>query len=140
MAMGVAKLKYIVERIEEDIASLENIETGEITNYNVSEIPFKIYEGDVLIFDEDVWSQDNEEKENINLRIKNKMENLWEEEWKRENNEEEENNWDGEFWIKDKILRPNCFSNFLVSYFKSPLISPLALAFQVELSICFNVL
>lgn len=80
MAMGVAKLKYIVERIEEDIASLENIETGEITNYNVSEIPFKIYEGDVLIFDEDVWSQDNEEKENINLRIKNKMENLWEEE------------------------------------------------------------
>lgn len=76
--MGVTDLKFIVERIEDDIASLENIETGDITNYNVSEIPFKIYEGDVLIFEEQMWKYDNEEKELRKSRIENKMKNLFE--------------------------------------------------------------
>lgn len=76
--MGVTDLKYIVERIEDGIASLENIETGEITNYNISDIPFKIYEGDVLIFEEQMWRYDNEEKELRKIRIENKMKNLFE--------------------------------------------------------------
>lgn len=72
-------MKFIVERIEEDIASLENIETGDIVNYNVSEIPFKIYEGDVLIFEHEMWSSDNDEKQEIHERIKNKMTDIWSE-------------------------------------------------------------
>lgn len=71
-------MKYIVERIEEEIASLENTETGEIINYNVSEIPFKIFEGDVLSFEDNIWNKDDDEKDEREERIKNKMNDLWE--------------------------------------------------------------
>ncbi|MBQ9314688.1 MAG: DUF3006 domain-containing protein [Clostridia bacterium] len=70
-------MKYIVERIEEKIASLENVETGEIKNFNISEIPFVIREGDVLIFNENVCNTDEEERRIREERIKNKMKNLW---------------------------------------------------------------
>ena len=71
-------MKFIVARIEDDIASLESIDTGEIINYNVSDIPFKIYEGDIIIFEENVWSQNFEQKEIIKSRIEEKMNRLWE--------------------------------------------------------------
>lgn len=70
-------MEYIVERIEEKIASLENVETGEIKNFNISEIPFVIREGDVLIFNENVCNTDEEERRIREERIKNKMKNLW---------------------------------------------------------------
>ena len=78
MEMESDNMRFLVERIEDDIASLENMETGDITNFNISEIPFKILEGDVLIFENDTWSQDFEEKEETHERIKNKMDDLWE--------------------------------------------------------------
>lgn len=70
-------MKYIVERIEENIASLENMDTGEIINFNVSNIPFIISEGDVLSFDEKIWNEDVEEKLKREKRISNKMKDLW---------------------------------------------------------------
>ena len=72
-------MKYIVERIEEEIASLENVETGEIKNFNISEIQnfFQCFITPVLIFNENVWNTDEEERRIRGERIKNKMKNLW---------------------------------------------------------------
>lgn len=70
-------VRFIVERIEDEIASLENLETGEMMNYKISDIPFKIYEGDFLIFEENCWQNDEEESAKRKERIKNKMKDLW---------------------------------------------------------------
>jgi len=73
-------MRFIVERVEENIASLENMETGEIISYHVQEIPFQIVEGDVLIFENNDWNHDVQEKNKRHNRISKKMQELWTEE------------------------------------------------------------
>ena len=70
-------MRYVVDRIEEDIVVLEEQESGEIINMNLSKIPFIIKEGDVIIYENDEWNSSIEEKEIIDDRIKKKMEDLW---------------------------------------------------------------
>ena len=41
-------MKYVIDRIEEDIVVLENLETKEITNINIKELDFKVREGNIL--------------------------------------------------------------------------------------------
>ena len=72
------RMKFIVERIEEDIASLENFKTGEIINFDISKIPFEVFEGDVLIFENECWKKEEKDKIEMKERIKNKMQSLWE--------------------------------------------------------------
>ncbi|MBR1416805.1 MAG: DUF3006 domain-containing protein [Bacilli bacterium] len=56
-------MKYSVDRIEEDIAILENIETGEIVEINKNELEEDIKESDILIFKDNKYIKDDEEKE-----------------------------------------------------------------------------
>ena len=70
-------MRYVVDRIEEDIVVLEEQESGEIINMNLSKIPFIIKEGDVIIYENDEWNNSAKEKEIIDDRIKKKMEDLW---------------------------------------------------------------
>ena len=70
-------MRYVVDRIEEGYAVLENQESGEITNMDLSEIPFIIYEGDVIIYENNKWNNSAEEKEIIEERINKKMDDLW---------------------------------------------------------------
>ena len=44
-------MKYVIDRIEENIAVLENMDTKEIININIKELPKRIHEGTVLIKD-----------------------------------------------------------------------------------------
>ena len=41
-------MKYAVDRIINDIAILENIETNEMCEIDISTLPFSIYEGAVI--------------------------------------------------------------------------------------------
>ncbi len=66
-------MKYIVERIEDGIASLENMETQEIFNMDISEIPFFISEGDILIVGEDSVTNSIVERQKREAIIKEKM-------------------------------------------------------------------
>lgn len=75
-------MRYVVERIEENIASLEELSTGNIVTKDISEIPFMIVEGDVLIFEENTWKNDQEEKKKRRKIIEQQLENLWKEEGK----------------------------------------------------------
>lgn len=42
-------MNYAVDRIIEDIAVLENIETGELLEIKVNELPNEVHEGSILI-------------------------------------------------------------------------------------------
>ncbi|MEE1061983.1 MAG: DUF3006 domain-containing protein [Ruminococcus sp.] len=65
--------KYILDRIESDVAILEG-ENGELFNISVSLLPDEINEGDVVVSDNGEYKvlseETNERKEKIkNLRI-----------------------------------------------------------------------
>ena len=56
-------MKYVVDRIEEDIVVLENLETREITNIKITELDFKVREGNILSYEDNKYSLDlNTEK------------------------------------------------------------------------------
>ena len=56
-------MKYVVDRIEEDIVVLENLETREITNIKITELDFKVREGNILSYENNKYTLDlNTEK------------------------------------------------------------------------------
>ena len=56
-------MKYVIDRIEEDIVVLENLETKEITNINIKELDFKVREGNILYKEDNKYILDlNTEK------------------------------------------------------------------------------
>lgn len=68
-------MKYVIDRIENDIAILEEINTKEIVELNIKELPNDIEEGKVLIKVDDNYLIDEEEKiireKEISERFKN---------------------------------------------------------------------
>lgn len=83
-------MRYIIDRIEEDIVICENEETGEFEEIDIFYLPDDIEEGDILIYDEDIdeYYLDLEEKKLRKARIEDKMEDIWEEENMIEHEEE----------------------------------------------------
>lgn len=75
-------MRYVIDRIEEDIAVCENEETGEFEEIDIFYLPDEIEEGDIIIYDEDIdeYYIDYEEKKLRKARIEDKMEDIWEEE------------------------------------------------------------
>lgn len=53
-------MKYIVDRIEDNIAVLENQDTKEIINIDISLLPRKIKEGNILIYKNNSYYIDKE--------------------------------------------------------------------------------
>ena len=54
---------YIVDRIEDNIAVLENKETNEIINIDISILPTNLKEGNVLRYENNTYILDNDEEE-----------------------------------------------------------------------------
>lgn len=54
---------YIVDRIENNIAVLENKETNEIINIDISILPTNLKEGNVLRYENNTYILDNDEEE-----------------------------------------------------------------------------
>ncbi len=54
---------YIVDRIEDNIAVLENKETNEIINIDISLLPTNLKEGNVLRYENNTYILDNDEEE-----------------------------------------------------------------------------
>lgn len=69
--------RFIVDRIENDKAVLE-CENGEFVNLNIKELPKKIKEGDVLVFEEGSCFLDENETKNRENKNKNMMNSLFE--------------------------------------------------------------
>lgn len=68
-------MKYTVDEIETDIVKLIDLD-GNVKFENIENIGFDIKESDVLVFENNTYKKDDEEKENRLNRIKELMEKL----------------------------------------------------------------
>ena len=66
-------MKYAVDRIEDNIAVLENIETGELLEIRLNEIDDEIQETDILLFEDGKFIKDNEAKEERIMTLEEKF-------------------------------------------------------------------
>lgn len=69
-------MKYAVDRIENDIAVLENLSDGSILKIKVNLLPTGITERDIVVKSENSFLLDQKEKDNRLRRIREKMDRL----------------------------------------------------------------
>lgn len=69
------KMKYAVDRIEGDYAVLEDLETREIINIELTKLP-NVRETDVLVFENGEYKIDENAKEERIKTIRDKMNSL----------------------------------------------------------------
>ncbi len=69
--------KFTIDRIENSKAVLE-CENGDCVSLDVTSLPKKIKEGDVLYFEEGSYFLDKEETEHRKKKIQNLMDSLFE--------------------------------------------------------------
>lgn len=70
-------MKLIIDRFEGEYAICET-EDGKIINIKRNEIPEDAVEGDVLIYEEDIYTIDNEANDERKKYIEKLMDDLWE--------------------------------------------------------------
>lgn len=69
-------MKYSVDRIENDIVILENIETKELEEVLLKNLPEDIKESSIVKKIDNMYYLDNDEKESRIKSIRERMENL----------------------------------------------------------------
>ena len=69
-------MKFAVDRIEDNIVVLENLDDEKITYLNKKELKFEVVEGDILILSGNTYVKSGTEKEKRLLEIKRKMDML----------------------------------------------------------------
>ena len=69
-------MKYAIDKIENDVALLENIKDGSKKEVNIKDLPSNVIETDILSYDGKTYTLDNDEKELRIRRIREKMEKL----------------------------------------------------------------
>lgn len=69
--------RFTIDRFEDNIAVLENRDTGEVFNINKNELPQEAKEGTILKLNNNKYEIDLEEQKIVEDRIKNKMNKLW---------------------------------------------------------------
>ena len=68
---------YTVDRVEGDIAVCENRDTKEMINFNIEDLPEEIKEGSIIAYKDGKFHIDEESRKEIEDRIKQKMDDLW---------------------------------------------------------------
>ena len=69
-------MKYSVDKIENDIVILEDINSGNMKEENISIFNFEVNEKDILLFDNNVYKKDDNEKINRINMLREKMNRL----------------------------------------------------------------
>ena len=69
-------MKYALDRIEENIAILENIETGEKRKISIQHLPSNIHEGTILKEKNNTYTIDIQEEEKRKKLIEEKFKKL----------------------------------------------------------------
>lgn len=68
-------MKYAVDKIEESIATLENIDTKEKIEIEVINLPV-VHEGDILVLEDGLYRIDNNLRDERRKLIREKLEKL----------------------------------------------------------------
>lgn len=69
-------MKYAIDKIENNVALLENIKDGSKKEVDIKMLPLNVKETDILSYDGKVYLVDNNEKEKRIKIIREKMEKL----------------------------------------------------------------
>ena len=69
-------MQWVVDRFEEDIVVLENMETQEIENFDKTEFPEDINEGDIVELIDGMWIINQETTASRTQKIKDKFKRL----------------------------------------------------------------
>ena len=69
-------MKYAVDRIINDIAILENIETNEMCEIDISTLPFSIYEGAIITLKKGVYYLEENEEDKRRKMIEDRFKRL----------------------------------------------------------------
>lgn len=69
-------MRYIVDRIEGDIAVLECVDTKDIIEVSVYELPSSIHDGSALVYENDKYSTDENYEEERKKSIQEKFNRL----------------------------------------------------------------
>ena len=69
-------MKYSIDKILDNIATLENVETKQITEVNTKDLPEEIHEGSILILEDGKYKLDLNEEEIRRKRIEEKFNKL----------------------------------------------------------------
>lgn len=69
-------MKYAVDKIEDNIATCENIETKEKIEINVNDLPRNIKDGSIIIFENNQYKVDESEEKLRRLSILEKFNKL----------------------------------------------------------------
>ena len=69
-------MKYSVDRIEGNIAVLEELDTGNIIEIDASKLPHFIEDGTIVRYENDEYVVDKDEEDIIRERIREKLERL----------------------------------------------------------------
>ena len=72
----VNNMKYAIDRIENNIAVLENIKTKEKREINIKDLPRGIKEGSILSLENNLYKLDNDEEEKRRKLIIEKFNSL----------------------------------------------------------------
>lgn len=68
----------VIDRIEGEIAVCENRSNGVMINIQLKKLPENVKEGSVIKYFDGKYRLDSNEQKNIEDRIKDKMDSLWE--------------------------------------------------------------
>lgn len=69
-------MRYIVDRIEGDIAILESVEPKNVIEVSVYELPSSIHDGSVLVYENDKYYTDDKYEEERKNSIQEKFNRL----------------------------------------------------------------
>lgn len=69
-------MKYAVDKFEDNIVVLENIESGEIEEHEKTELPDGIHEGSILVFETDGFKIDEDIEKERRMSLRERMEKL----------------------------------------------------------------
>ena len=69
-------MKYALDRIEENIAILENIQTGKKIKVSIFKLPQNLHEGIILKEENNTYTIDIQEEENRRMLIEEKFKKL----------------------------------------------------------------
>lgn len=69
-------MKYAIDRIEEKIVVLENLETGEEVLENIKILPKGVHEGSIVIYENNLYLLDEVTEKERKERLRERLERL----------------------------------------------------------------
>ncbi len=69
-------MKYSIDRIENDVAVLESLESREIINVNITLLPQNVKEGSIIVYESNKYTKEEETELKRKKELQSRFNNL----------------------------------------------------------------